>query len=182
MLKLSVRGVLALVALSSVLLLDACSSGSNPLATINYSQIGACSDFSHDGLFTSAGPNQAYVIFRISTIANQEAGAKNFDFDPSLLFINGGTVRDFGDDTNLAAINPFIARPATVMAGTTLTFNGDVVIIVQTVASDPTREVEKTNYLLDYSTPTNSEGALPVKANVNAHTFPFTPNCEDVTY
>src|ERR1051326_4676335 len=61
-------------------LMASCGAGqSHDLVTIRYEQVGACNGFDNGGGITSAGPNAAYVAFRISSIVNTESGARDFN-------------------------------------------------------------------------------------------------------
>jgi hypothetical protein len=98
---------------------------SQNIVTINYEQVGACNGFNNGSGVTSAGPKAAYVIFRISSIANKESAAQDFNFDPNRLFVSGTSPQVFASThLNLAQINPFAVTSRFVGKGTTETLNG----------------------------------------------------------
>src|SRR5262245_52893668 len=95
-----------LLAATASLLLAACNEP--PPATIRYEQRGACNGFKHPGGTSVAGPNHAFVVFRVSTITNTEPKAKDFDFNPERLYVDQTDPAAFVDtDFHIATLNPF---------------------------------------------------------------------------
>ena len=86
--KLKRYGTATAVAVG-VLLCAGCGN-TNGTATINYTQVGACNGWKDGGILHSAGPNQAYVVFKVQSIDNTQ-GKVNFSFDPSKMAVNTGS-------------------------------------------------------------------------------------------
>jgi hypothetical protein len=170
------------LALSIFLLATGCNP-TNDIVTIHYEQIGACNGFNNGGGITSAGPKAAYVVFRISTIENNDTAARDFNFDPNRIYINLSPQAFTSTQLNLSQLNPFYARARFVPKGTTAPANvGAVIAIVSTSAEDGASEANKTSYLLSYDLPSGGQGVIFVKANSSQTTWPSTPDCTDIVY
>jgi len=150
--------------------------------TINYEQIGACNGFNNGSGATSAGPKAAYVVFRISTIANTDTQARTFDFDPNRLFINVQPRAYTSTQLNLAQLNPFYATSRTVAAGATEALNGAVIAVVPTVAENGASEANNTNYFLLYDGVSGTQGIVLVKANPQQTSWPQIEDCTRISY
>lgn len=162
----------------------AAASCNHDTVTIHYEQIGACNGFNNGGGATSAGPNAAYAIFRITTIENTDASAKDFNFDPDRIYINGTSPRAFtSTHLNLSQINPFYATAKLVLKGTTAPANvGAVIAIVSTSAADGASEAKNISYFLSYDTPSGGQAVNFIKANPNQSSWPSTPDCTSIIY
>ena len=185
MLRISNPGLgLTCLGLSYLSLVSGCGQpAKNDVVTINYEQVGACNGFENGSGVTSAGPRAAFVIFRISNIVNNASAARNFDFDPNLLFINGSSPREFASTTlNLAKLNPFAVQARFVAKGTTETLNGAAVVTASTVAVDGASEANKSSYMLAYETPAGGQGVALAKKDPARTSWPSTPDCTDVIY
>ncbi len=177
-LKNALRSATALAIASLVL------AGCNtvPPAVIKYEQRGACNGFTHAGGTTSAGPQRAYVVFRVSTIANT-GGAKavDFPFDPERLYVDQSTAAFVDSDIQISALNPFALTGRLVKAGTTETFNGAAIAVVATTDADGAREANQTKYTLRYSAPSNP-GGLTEDADPAKTSWAYTPNCSLIRF
>jgi hypothetical protein len=150
--------------------------------TIHYEQIGACNGIATGPGATSAGPNAAYAILRINSIDNKESSARDFNFDPNLLFVNLTPRAYTSAHLNLVQLNPFYAVSATIKAGNSLSMNGAVVAVVQTSATDGASEASKTSYFLSYDSPSATQPIILDKVNSSQTTWPYIPDCSLITY
>ena len=161
-------------AIAALFLLQACSSA----PVISYHQVGACNGYPKaDGAgATSAGPNQAYVVFQVETVDNSRVGS-DFHFNPNLFYIlqNGKHVHA---DSNLSFVSdvlgPFAAVPETVPPHQVTGINGYLVVVVQTTNPDGETEANNTSYFLQ------CDSALLSKTNVSQKSWPKTANCRDM--
>jgi hypothetical protein len=179
-----IRIYLLTLALSFGVAFSNCNSTpSNDIVTINYEQIGACNGFNSASGLTSAGPKAAFVVFRVSSIENKGSAARDFTFDPNLLFINGSSPRAYASTRlNLAQINPFAAKSRFVAKGTTETLNGAVIAVASTAAVDGASEANNTSYFLAYETPSGGQGVVLVKKDPSRTSWPSTPDCTNIIY
>ena len=160
------------------LLLAACT----PPALIKYEQRGACNGFTHLGGMTNAGPNNAYVVFRITQIVNTASGAKDFNFDPERLYVDVEPNDAYVDsDIQVSSLNPFALQGRLVKAGTTETFNGAAIAVVPTTAVDGASEASHTHYVLRYSA-LGEPGGQTEDQTPGTTTWASTPNCADITF
>jgi hypothetical protein len=163
--------VCAIVGVGVASFVSACGSGSNAVATLNYTEAGVCPDL---------GNGYAYVVFEVSTIANQQSGAKTFAFNPALLFVNGEAYHKNANGTSVPIRAPVEAIPAAhaemVAGGTVATLNAYVAVTVPATSAN-SRGLNFTNYRLLYMTPANTEGVLPVEANGSSQRFPEWTGC-----
>lgn len=152
------------------------------VVTIRYEQIGACNGFSAGSGATSAGPNAAYVVFRVSTIENKDSAARTFEFDPNKLFVNVTPRAYTSTQLNLAQLNPFYATSRTVSPGAIETLNGAVIAIVETVAVNGASEANNTSYFLLYDGGSGGQGVTLIKANPDQTSWPQIEDCTLITY
>ena len=151
-------------------------------ALVKYEQRGACNGFTSDGVATTAGPNRAYVVFRISTVSNTGSKPVDFNFDPARLYVDQSNPTAYVDpNLRLSTVNPFIPQGRLVKAGTTESFNGAVVAIVSTQDGDGAKEAAQTKYKLLYSA-LGKPGALTEDNAPGTSGWGYTPNCADVMY
>ena len=161
------------------LLLAACGP---PPALIKYTQRGACNGFTHAGGTTNAGPNQAYVVFQVTEISNTKPNAKDFHFDPERLYVLLPQDWYFVDsDIQVSSLNPFALQGRVVKAGTVETFNGAAIAVVPTANTDGAAEASQKKYVLKYST-TGDPGADTEDTDPGRTSWPYTPNCTQVTF
>ena len=163
---------------AATLLLAACT----PPALIKYEQRGACNGFTHLGGMTNAGPNNAYVVFRITEISNTGSGAVDFPFDPERLYVDVEPSDAYVDsDIQVSSLNPFALQGRLVKAGTTETFNGAAIAVVPTTAVDGASEANHTHYVLRYSA-LSAPGAQTEDLKPNTTSWPYTQDCSQITF
>ena len=166
------------LAVAPALLLAACT----PPALIKYEQRGACNGFMHAGGMTNAGPKYAYVVFKVTEIANTGANAVDFNFDPERLYVDRDQDDYYVDsDIQVSALNPFALQGRVVKAGTTETFNGAAIAVVPTTADDGASEASQTKYTLRYSA-LGAPGAQTEDLKLGTTTWNYTPNCAQVNF
>ena len=173
-----------LLSLGCLLLIACPPTPPNNVVTINYEQLGACNGLSTGGGGASAGPNQAYVAFKVSTIVNTESAAQDFNFDPNKAYVNGTSPRAFVNNTSgvMPVLNPFLAKSRFVAKGTTETLNGSLIAVVSTGAADGASEANNTSYFLVYDTPAGGQGVSWVKKDPSRTSWPYTPDCTTIVY
>jgi hypothetical protein len=170
---------LRLVTLSAVVFLAGCPPSTNGTATIRYEQLGACNGYQEGNTVVSAGPNAAYVLFKINNIDNRN-GKINFPYDPGKVFVNGSQPRAHVDSTLMLAqkIGKLGTTATMVPAGTDLPHNGYAVVVVQTATSpDPQLEANATNYFLAYEPGSNGLGVLLDKKNAGQTQYQGARDC-----
>lgn len=176
--------LLTLAALCAApLALVACGPNGSPshnVVTLNYTQLGACNGYQLGDTVTSVGPHAAYVVFRLVSVQNTDSQAQSFTFDPSHLFVNQSP-RAYVDSGLLTHFTT-PASPVTVPAGATVTIGKDVVVVVSTVASDGASEADQTSYFLLNDPKGVDPPILGVKTNATQTSWPYTPNCDQLTY
>ncbi len=169
--------------LTAMVLLAGCTP-SNGTVTINYEQLGACNGYVDGNSTVSAGPDGAFVLFKINMIDNTE-GKTDFAFDPEKLYINGSSPQEF--ISTALSLTQKIGRlgtaAATVPAGTALPQDGYAVVRVSTARSiDPQQEANQVNYLLSYETGSGSPGVLLNKRNANQTQYSGAQDCVSKTW
>jgi hypothetical protein len=171
-------GLAAGLALAS-LALAACT----PPALVKYEQRGACNGFMHAGGMTNAGPNQAYVVFKVTEVSNTADKAVDFNFDPERLYVDLPLNDHFVDsDIQVSALNPFALQGRLVKAGTTETFNGAAIAVVPTAATNGASEARQTKYTLRYSA-LGPPGADTVDLEPDPSVWnKDTPDCADIAF
>jgi hypothetical protein len=152
------------------------------IVTIKYEQIGACNGIDNGQTVTSAGPNAAYVIFRIHSVDNTDTNPRFFQFEPDRLFLNGRGSAHANSKLNLTALNPFYAVPVPVNAGQSVAINGAVVAIADTSDPDGAREASRTKYDLLYQGAAGGQGMNLVKGDPTRAEWPYIPDCSNIIY
>ena len=124
------------------LLLTGCpQGGTQDVVTITYDQVGACNGYEQTSgpggsgphQAVSAGPNAAFVAFRIVTLDNSKS-SKDFNFDPGRLFINLSDRHFMDSNLSLARdLGVFTAAPTTIPKGKIMGNNGITVTTVPTM-------------------------------------------------
>lgn len=170
-----------MILLGANLILAGCT-GTGPLvkdvAVINYEQVGACNGYRDGNAVVSAGPNAAFVIFRIIDIDNS-GSSKNFAFDPNLLYISDQNVMN--SSLSLARlVGVFQAVPTTISKGQQTGINGFTVTTVQTGTASGAVEANKTAYQLSYKTDSNDPGVLFNNSSRTA--WPLTEDCLSIKF
>ena len=177
------QGLAAFLLVLAVGLVAADCEPARDTVTIRYDQIGACNGFSGSQGTTSAGPNAAYVVFKVSTIENTDSGARTFDFDPNKLFVNSTSPRAYtSTQLNLAQLNPFYATSRTVAPGATESLNGAVIAIVPTSAANGQSEANATSYNLLYDGGSGTQGVTLIKGNPDQTSWPQIEDCTQISY
>ncbi len=164
-----------LIALPLVAIISGCPD-SNGTATIRYEQLGACNGYVDGTTAVSAGPDAAYVLFKIIDIDNKN-GKVNFPYDPTKLFVPSNS--HVSTTLSLASKIGVLGTTSTnVSAGTDLPHNGYAVVVVPTThSSDPQIEANATNYFLSYQTGSGDPGVLLDKKNSSQTTYNGAQNC-----
>jgi hypothetical protein len=153
-------------------------------ANITYHQTGACNGFSTSTGITSAGVNQAYVLFGIEKIDNS-GGSAAFNYDPTKLYVQQAT-RNFIDPglsiyPNI--IGPFASIATTVAKGTTLPFSvsGQGALVVQTTDANGSKEANQTAYFLKYNAAPTDPPVLLTKSDATRTSWPNTEDCATIS-
>ncbi|MCC6075404.1 hypothetical protein ACFPTX_20670 [Pseudomonas sp. GCM10022188] len=139
----------------------------NGTATIRYEQLGACNGYKEGNNVVSAGPEAAYVIFRVNNLDNR-SGKVDFPYDPAKLCSTAfNPSACVSTSLSLAQkIGALATTATTIPAGKDLPHNGFAVIVVPTGSSpDPQVEANKVNYLLSYASSSSEPGVLLDKQN-----------------
>lgn len=147
--------VAAVAAISAIgLLLGGCQPITYTV-TIDYAKVGVCGLFQEDPgsspQETQAAGEGVYVVYVIKSIANTASGAKDFPFDPTLLY----ATRD-SSIPGPPFSNHFTAGAQTVGAGTTAT---DVGWLAINIPGDP-NDLQMANDNLNYQTPSGQSVLL----------------------
>ncbi|MGB7201395.1 MAG: hypothetical protein WBD16_03905 [Pyrinomonadaceae bacterium] len=164
--------------LSFLTFLTACPNP-NGSATIRFEQLGACNGYKDGVNVISAGPNAAFVLFKINNIDNRN-GTVNFSYDPAKLCISSSSpAACVSSNLSLVLkIGKLGTTSTTVSAGTDLPQNGYAVIAVPTSASpDPQVEANKVNYFLTYATGSGDPGVLLDKKNSSQTQYQGAQDC-----
>jgi hypothetical protein len=156
----------------------------NGTATITYHQVGSCNGWNDGTTLWSAGPNAAYVVFKVHTIDNTQ-GTVDFNFDPAKMTVfNGGSPRPHIDPgLSLAKfMGVFALVPTTVSKGTLLGLDGFAVAIVQTTNPNGAVEANQTTYSLSYDTGAADPGILYATDQTWVPLPKPTEDCTTITY
>lgn len=164
------------------LALTACG---NPDVTITYHQTGACNGFATSSGETSAGTNQAYVVFGIESIANPSGSGATFNFDPTKVFTTT-TVKDSVDPGLMLypnVLGPFAAVAESLPQGTSIPFSpsAQMGLVVQTTNPNGSVEANSTPYTLSYDNGGNLPGVIMVKSDASQTSWPNTEDCKTIT-
>lgn len=177
---------------ASCVALSGCGFGSPGTATISYEQVGACNGYGA----TSGRPNQAYVLFKISSVDNSQ-GNVDFLFLPTRIFVDqstekqkaewvGGWKRQFvSDETKFVRdLGGEQAKVKTFPRQSTTQLASFIVIPVNTVNANGAAEANKTSYKLSYDAepvPGQTDPALVFnKTNASQTSWPETESCDAI--
>jgi len=152
-----------------------------PLANIHYEQIGACSGFTKSAALGGGSQTPpsgyVYVVFRIKTISNTDAGAQNFDFDPEKLFL-AEDPRQYAIGTfALGWAHPRAVEKRVVKPGSTETFNGTVTVASK--QSGGAAAAANIKFTLSYENP-SAQAAVLTKDNLSKSAWTYTNDCKDI--
>jgi len=154
----------------------------NGTATIDFKQVGACSGWKDGNTLHSAGPNAAYVVFKVHSIDNSQ-GKVDFAFDPSKVSVNAGSHPHMDSSLSLAQfIGVFQLVPTTIPQSKVVGLDGFAVAVVPTSNANGAVEANKTSYFLLYDTGSNDPGVLYAKENPSQTTWTLTENCTDIRF
>lgn len=141
-------------------------------AIVSYRQLGACDDF--DPAELAAGPNKAYVFFRMDSVDNSTSAASVL-FDPFQLHEPGvGQLDQTLSTTWAMALQAPVAGPITVPGHTIQSVSGLGVMLVSTSTTDGAVEANMTSYFLDGAP---GSGILPDKENSSQTSWTYTQSC-----
>lgn len=173
-------------------------SNANP-ATISYSQIGVCKNWtSPGGTEENAKPDEIYAVFKIETVDNTKP-SDIFTFDPQRLYVNQSTAGQMQKNLSFQARkfvagDPRFAKSMGVKAPEGVTIKGGEKLDVNAfviAAVSPNLPADKppvgNAYDLTYDTTTaheqtqTGEGIVITKLNAGA-TFTPVESCKDLPY
>jgi hypothetical protein len=149
---------------------------------INYHQVGACNGYGTGSGLISAGPNQAFVIYRIDSIDNS-GGTSPFNFNPGNSYVQQINPSALDTTVSMAQIfGLFAAVSNTVNAGQDyqLSTGEYVAITAQTNASDGASEADGRFYPLSYKRGSSDPPVSVVNENPGQTSWPYTPDCSTV--
>lgn len=174
---LAVATLVACVAIALV----ACGNP-NGTAVVNFTQVGACNGWNDGTTLHSAGPNAAYVVFKVHNIDNSQ-GKVDFAFDPSKMYVNTTSHPHMDSSLSLAHfIGVFQLIPTSIPKGQVVGLDGFSVTIVQTANSNGSVEANQTSYFLGYDTSSTDPGIILTKLNSSQTSWPNTENCLAITF
>ena len=154
----------------------------NGTATIDFKQVGACNGWNDGAMLHSAGPNAAYVVFKVHTIDNN-AGKVNFAFDPAKMAVNTGSKPHMDSSLSLATfVGVLQLIPTTVLQGKVVGLDGFAVTTVSTANANGAVEANQTSYSLIYDTGASDPGILFAKENPGQTNWPVTADCKAIAY
>jgi hypothetical protein len=160
-------------------LLAGCPPGPAGTATIQFEQLGACNGYRDGNNIVSAGPNAAFVLFKIITIDNKN-GKVDFGYDPAKIYLSSSSPRSYasGNLGLMQKIGRLGTVATTVPSGSSLAHNGYAVIVVQTATSpDPQLEANASNYVLSYENSPGAPGVLMSKKNSSQTQYQGAQDC-----
>jgi hypothetical protein len=176
----SARWSIRIVALALLVpLASGCDPETFAAATITYEQIGACNGTPTPTGAVTAGAGAAYIAYKIYSIENTMANARDFEFDPNRLYINEDPIAHVNTTYADSMGNPFGTHGTTVRAGTTAQINGVVFAIVQ---SPSINGDTVGRYNLLHETPAGAQGAFVVSKDTDRVSFPYRGGCHELTY
>jgi hypothetical protein len=167
-----------LLALPLLAVLAACPNP-NGTATVRFEQLGACNGYKEGNNVVSAGPNAAYVLFKVIDIDNRN-GKATFAYDPTKLYVTSSNPRAHVDlNLSLAQkIGVLGTTSETVPAGSDLPHNGYAVVVVPTGnATDPQQEANTINYFLGYDGTSAGPAVLLDKKNSTQTQYTGAQDC-----
>jgi hypothetical protein len=150
--------------------------------TLSYKQLGACDDFAPG--FLQAGPNKAYVFFRMDALDNRGSGTATsfnpFDLEvPNLVTASGeGKVDSTLSNEWAQALQGPPASPITVPPSTLEPLAGWGVMLVSTSTSDGAVEANVTSYVLVDS----AGGIVASKEDSTRTSWPYTRDCGSIDF
>ena len=154
----------------------------NGTATIDFKQVGACNGWNDGSVLHSAGPNAAYVVFKVHTIDNK-AGKVNFAFDPAKMAVNTGPKPHMDSGLSLASfVGVLQLIPTTIPQGKLVGLDGFAVATVPTATASGAVEANQTSYSLIYDTGSSDPGILFTKENPGQTSWPLTTDCKAIAY
>lgn len=151
----------------------------NSLATIQFEQVGACSGYVDGNTTTSAGPNAAYVVFKVLGIDNSE-DPRSFAFDPSRMSIEV-SLAHFDNTIRLASLAAVpLLQPTVIPAKQATSLNRYAFFVVTTDDANGAVGANSTNYMLRYS----RQDADPFVSFTKTPptSWPVTANCAEIKY
>jgi hypothetical protein len=177
------KGVGAMLPVVLALLLlcgfDACSNGT---ATISFKQVGACNGWNDGSSLYSAGPNAAYVVFKVHSIDNTQ-GKVNFAFDPAKTAVGVSSRPHMDSGLSLAHHMGVLQLVATsIPKGTLVGLDGFSVAVVPTANPNGAVEANQTSYFLTYDTGASDPGVIFSKENPSQTSWPLTLDCTTISY
>ena len=165
-----------------VCLLVSSGCNSNGVATINYTQVGACNGWNDGSELHTAGPNAAYVVFKVQSIDNT-SGKVDFAFEPSKMAVNVSSRPHMDSGLTLAKfMGVFQLVPKTIPLGKVVGLDGFSVAVVPTSNPNGSVEANQTAYTLVYDTSTKDPGILFAKGNLGKTSWPNTEDCTTIKY
>jgi hypothetical protein len=178
MFQKSLLRILLIAAVAGLVLTGCTAADPSGIVTFTYKQVGACDVYDH----SSAGSNQAYVVFAVQQIDNS-SGTQDFAFDPNKLLISGQS-SNHHIDTTISLVQAFgllALAPTTIPKGKVVGLDGFGVAVVITSASDGAIEANQTSY--DLTMPASGGfGFLFTKSNNSQSSWTYTPDCRSITY
>ena len=174
---------LLVLSLAGVVLSGLSSCNPKGTATITFHQVGSCNGWNDGTSLYSAGPNAAYVVFKVHSIDNTQ-GKVNFAFDPAKMWVNAGSPKPHMDpNLSLAKfMGVFALVPTNIPQGKTVGLDGFSVAVVQTANANGAVEANQTTYSLGYDTGSSDPGVLFVTDKTWVPLPQPTLDCTTITY
>jgi hypothetical protein len=155
-----------------------------PVATITYTQLGACQQMS---ITDVVSPPLVLVFFEVTTIDNTQP-TTDYNFTPLGLYIVDPATGNFGfsqtyDGSLQNLYNQLVA--VTVPHGTVKTLNQVGAMIVTTTSQNAApAQASQTNYFLQYHTLPNTPGVAFAKTNTvdPKHPTPYATTCSQLPF
>jgi 6-phosphogluconolactonase (cycloisomerase 2 family) len=158
-------------------LLSGCATPT-PGVTINYRQIGVC-----DGTGgVKAGPNAAFVLYQLDTIANQSS-TTSFAFDPTRFSANGPQAASIPLTfiTNTPILGDLGVSPAkTATAGPGQVLGLPPSAYGLATVAGPASQANGTRYFLIYASTVNDPPVIPVLIDLARTAWPYTSDCAGI--
>ncbi len=169
--------------LGAVVALSGCQTGPQDSAVVSYEQIGACNGYQPTSTtVVSAGPHQAFVVFRIRTI-NTKGSTIALNFDPGAAFANVTGQPHIDPGLSLSGLFGVTQQPpVTVPANTIQGTDGLAALTVPTADADGAKEANQTAYTLIYPKQAGQPVVLMSKINGSQTSWPYTPGCLQIQY